>query len=194
MSAPPHPESGPNDGAYPGAVDHYTSPSRRDWVKRTWEEPELVRLLETAVAFTSAATDHHSGAAAALDVLAVGCGTGVALELLRATPTISAPHGPTISHLGVDLDVDLLRVAESRSGDARTRLVRADIRDGLPGTPHDLYLSTGVPYSLLTRDELAAVVTEALATAEVPATPSPRVVGSLVEVDLDLLAGLPAQA
>jgi len=152
--------------AYAGAVDHYTSPSRRDWVKRTWEEPELVRLLETAVGHTDATGLAADGdATSTLDVLDVGCGAGVALELLRATPTVGAPDGPVVDYLGVDLDAELLSVAESRFGGARTRFTRADIRDGLPGGAHDLYLSTGVPYSHLTREELTAVVTEALATA-----------------------------
>lgn len=189
MSAPPHPDPVPASDAYAGAVDHYTSPSRRDWVKRSWEEPELVRLLEAAVghthataladtdadgsgrtdatelAHTDATALADTDATATLDVLDVGCGTGVALELLRATPTIGAPGGPTVNYLGVDLDADLLAVAGSRFGDARTRFARADIRDGLPDAPHDLYLSTGVPYSHLTRDELSDVVTEALAAA-----------------------------
>ena len=177
MSAPPHPEPGPDGDAYAGAVDHYTSPSRRDWVKRTWEEPELVRLLETAVG--------HAAATAHLDVLDVGCGAGVALELLRATPTISAPDGPAVSYLGVDLDADLLAVADSRFGDARTRFTQADIRDGLPGAPHDLYLSTGVPYSHLTRVELAAVVTEALAAAALHPRPTVLVIDVLGRYSLE---------
>ncbi|MFO7961921.1 MAG: class I SAM-dependent methyltransferase, partial [Nitriliruptoraceae bacterium] len=126
MSAPPHPEPVPDSDAYAGAVDHYTSPSRRDWVKRSWEEPELVRLLEAAVGHTDATALADPDATATLDVLDVGCGTGVALELLRATPTIGAPAGPTVNYLGVDLDADLLAVAGSRFGDARTRFARAD--------------------------------------------------------------------
>jgi SAM-dependent methyltransferase len=210
VSAPPYPEPGPNDDvhagdAYAGAVDHYTSPSRRDWVKRVWEEPELVRLLDTAIRHTGATAGPTAGpttrattgatagatavpttgATAVLDVLDVGCGAGVALELLRATPTISAPDGPTVRYLGVDLDADLLTVAESRFGDALTRFSRADIRDGLPGVPHDLYLSTGVPYSHLTRDELADVVTGALAAAARHPRPTVLVIDVLGRYSLE---------
>jgi SAM-dependent methyltransferase len=185
VSAPPYPETGPNGDAYAGAVDHYTSPSRRDWVKRAWEEPELIRLLEAAVAHTGAAAATDTGTVADLDVLDVGCGAGVALELLRATPSISAPNGPIVRYLGVDLDADLLAVARSRFGDARTRFRQADVRDGLPGAPHDLYLSTGVPYSHLTRDELAAVVTEVLAAAARHPRPTVLVIDVLGRYSLE---------
>jgi SAM-dependent methyltransferase len=185
VSAPPEAELGPNGDAYAGAVDHYTSPSRRDWVKRAWEEPELIQLLETAVAHTGTAASSDAVAAAALDVLDVGCGAGVALELLRATPSISAPDGPTVRYLGVDLDADLLAVAEARFGDARTRFSQTDVRDGLPGIPHDLYLSTGVPYSHLTRDELAAVVTEALTAAARHPRPTVLVIDVLGRYSLE---------
>ncbi len=153
----PDPGRAPATSAYAGAVDHYTSPSRRDWVKRVWEEPELVRLLDAAVRST--------GPASALDVLDVGCGTGVALDLLRHTPTLAGEHGPELRYLGVDLDDDLLAVARSRFGDARTRFAHADVRNELPEAPHDVYLSTGVPYSHLTRQELSAVVTGMLTDA-----------------------------
>ncbi|MFU8839398.1 MAG: class I SAM-dependent methyltransferase [Nitriliruptoraceae bacterium] len=153
----PEPGHAPTTAAYAGAVDHYTSPSRRDWVKRAWEEPELVRLLDAAVRAT--------GPASPLDVLDIGCGTGVALDLLRHTPTLAGEHGPELRYLGVDLDDDLLAVARTRVGDGRTRFAHADVRDELPGAPHDLYLSTGVPYSHLTREELTAVVAEMLSGA-----------------------------
>jgi SAM-dependent methyltransferase len=147
----------PDAAAYAGAVDHYTSPSRRDWVKRGWEEPELVRLLDDAVQATGPTTT--------LDVLDIGCGTGVALDLLRHTPSIAGERGPAVHYLGVDLDDDLLAVARERFGDAHTSFTRADVRGELPGAPHDLYLSTGVPYSHLTREELAEVVTGILTAA-----------------------------
>jgi len=154
------PASAPDAAAYAGAVDHYTSPDRRDWVKRVWEEPELVRQLDAAVRATGA-----TGPTTTLDVLDIGCGTGVALDLLRHTPTIAGEHGPSVRYLGVDLDQDLLAVARERFGDARTSFTRADVRDTLPEVPHDLYLSTGVPYSHLTREELAEVVAGMLAAA-----------------------------
>ncbi len=109
----------------------------------------------------------------------------MALELLRATPTVGAARGPNVRYLGVDLDADLLAVATSRFGDGRTRFARADIRDGLPDGPHDLYLSTGVPYSHLTRDELTAVVTEALTAAAQRHRPTVLVIDVLGRYSLE---------
>lgn len=173
------PETGarPPTDAYAGAVDHYTSPSRRDWVKRVWEEPELVRLLEEAVRAT--------GPSSTLRVLDIGCGTGVALDLLRHTPTVAGEAGPQLTYLGVDLDDDLLAVAEDRFGDAHTRFLRADVRDDLPGGPHDLYLSTGVPYSHLTRDELTQVVTAMLTNAREHPRPTVLVLDVLGRYSLE---------
>jgi len=171
VTTAPHPGSGTTSDAYAGAVDHYTSPTRRDWVKRVWEEPELVRVLDAAV--------RASAPAGTLDVLDVGCGAGVALELLRATPTFTAPDAPSVRYLGIDLDTDLLKVAEARFGDAATRFRRADITDGIPGAPHDLYLSTGVPYSHLTRDELRAVIAGVLRAARQHPRPTVMVIDVL---------------
>ena len=170
MSTSPRPASSAGQDAYAGAVDHYTSPTRRDWVKRTWEEPELVRVLDAAVRATGGGD---------LSVLDVGCGAGVALELLQATPTVTATDGPTVRYLGVDLDPDLLAVAERRFADEHTSFTRADVRDLLPGAPHDLYLSTGVPYSHLTREELSAVLTGALAAARTRPRPTVLVIDVL---------------
>jgi hypothetical protein len=41
MTAEPH--------AYAGAVEHYTSDARRDWVKRAWEEPAFQRHLDVSL-------------------------------------------------------------------------------------------------------------------------------------------------
>ncbi len=163
MSTAPHPGSGTPSDAYAGAVDHYTSPSRRDWVKREWEEPELVRVLDAAV--RASANSSVRAPATTLDVLDVGCGTGVALELLRAAPSLRSPDAPSVRYLGIDLDPELLGVAAARFGDPKTRFLQADITDGIPDAPHDLYLSTGVPYSHLTHDELREVVTDVLRAA-----------------------------
>lgn len=177
MDARPDPVAGTSDDAYAGAVDHYTSPSRRDWVKRRWEEPELIRVLERALRTIRPAP--------IIDVLDVGCGTGVALELLRATPTLRSRTAPAVRYLGVDLDAGLLAVAERRFGDAMTRFTRADITHGLPRTPHDLYLSTGVPYSHLTHDELLAVLTEALRGAAIHPRPTVLLIDVLGRYSLE---------
>lgn len=164
-------------GAYAGAIDHYTSPDRRDWVKRVWEEPELIRLLDAAVRAT--------GPAASLDVLDVGCGTGVALDLLRHTPTVAGEGGPSVHYLGVDIDQDLLAIARAQAEDAHTRFLRADVRETLPEAPHDLYLSTGVPYSHLTRAELTEVVTRVLVAARAHPRPTVLVLDVLGRYSLE---------
>ncbi len=158
----PHAQPDGDDDPYAGALDHYTSPVRRDWVKREWEEPQLVRCIERAVRATTPATA-RAAADEPLRCLDVGCGTGVVLDLLRATTAVTEGEVPALHYLGVDLDADLLAVAAARLAGPDTRFVEGDIRDGIPDPPHDLYLSSGVPYSHLTREELSAVATEALA-------------------------------
>ena len=153
---------GPGD-VYAGALDHYTSPARRDWVKRVWEEPQLIGLLDRAVRAAARGTGGASRGPEPLRVLDVGCGTGVVLELLRRTPVLRDHGAPLLDYLGVDLDAALLAVAEQRLGDERSRFLRGDIRAGIPGAPRELYVSSGVPFSHLTRGELREVVTEALA-------------------------------
>lgn len=139
---------------YVGAVDHYTSPQRRDAVKRLWEEPELVRVLDDALARTPEGLTR---------VLDIGCGTAVALQLLRETKTYSNDPSRSLTYVGVDLDDKLLEVARAtmrpeRDGETVTFTIR-DIRDGAPHTPHDLIISTGVPFSHLTAEELSATLT-----------------------------------
>lgn len=134
---------------YVGAVDHYTSPQRRDAVKRLWEEPELIHVLNVAL---------DKAAAPNTTVVDVGCGTGVALQLLRATDTYRTQPMRRLDYVGLDLDDALLGVARSthqpeREGE-QISFVAGDIRTGLPITSADLVVSSGVPFSHLTRTEL----------------------------------------
>jgi SAM-dependent methyltransferase len=141
--------SGSGD-AYASAGQHYTSPDRRDWVKRAWEEPVVQRHLDAALMRA-----HAVGLPAELDVLDVGCGTGVALDLLLTTPALT--DGPL--HLaratGLDLDEDLLTIARSRfAGDPRIAFVVGDLAAPPATGPHGLVLSSGVPFSHLEPDAL----------------------------------------
>lgn len=144
--------SGATDGdhAYAGAQQHYTSAARRDWVKRAWEEPAFHRHLDTALRRA-----RTLGLSETLDVLDVGCGTGVALDLLLATPALTDGTFALARATGLDLDDGLLAVARERyAGDTRMTFVTGDLTAPPATGPHGLVLSSGVPFSHLTPDEL----------------------------------------
>jgi len=136
---------------YAGAGEHYTSPDRRDWVKRAWEEPAFARHLDDALERGRLHGLRHD-----LDVLDVGCGTGVAIDLLHQVPALVDGRASLRRATGLDLDEGLLAIARERfADDPRIGFVRGDLSDA-PGTgPHDLVLSSGVPFSHLPPDELA---------------------------------------
>jgi len=139
-----------SDDAYASAGQHYTSPTRRDWVKRAWEEPALVRHLDAALRRA-----RSLGTATDLDVLDVGCGTGVALDLLLATPALTDGTLTLDRATGLDLDEGLLAIARGRfADDARIGFTVGDLGDPPPTGPHDLVLSSGVPFSHLPSDAL----------------------------------------
>jgi SAM-dependent methyltransferase len=162
------PGTAEGDGAYAAAGQHYTSPTRRDWVKRTWEEPAFRRHLDTALRQARA-----HGLATELDVLDVGCGTGVALDLLLTTPALTDGTVTLGRATGVDLDDGLLEIARARfAADARFRFTTGDLMAPPPTGPHDLVLSSGVPFSHLEPDELerslARLMTRTRASSDEP--------------------------
>lgn len=165
---------------YVGAVDHYTSTQRRDAVKRLWEEPELIRVLNDALARV---------APGPTTVVDVGCGTGVALQMLRATDTYRADPTRTLRYVGIDLDDALLDVARSTHAPQRqgeqVQFVTGDVRNGLPESPADLVVSSGVPFSHLTCDELTATLTGMFATSKRYATPMVLVIDVLGRYSLE---------
>jgi SAM-dependent methyltransferase len=161
-------------GDYAGAVEHYTSPSRRDAVKRRWEEPDLIALLDAAIG----ATDETP-----LRVLDIGCGPGTVLELLERAPRAT---GRALDYLGVDLDADLLAVARTRhDGRADVDFVTGDVRVGIPDGDHALIVSSGVPYSHLTVDELAQACTHLFAHARGRTRPTVLVLDVLGRYSLE---------
>jgi len=169
--------------AYAGAGEHYTSPDRRDWVKRAWEEPALHRHLDAALRRA-----HALGLPAELDVLDVGCGTGVALDLLLATPALTDGPLRLVRATGLDLDDDLLAIARGRfAGDGRIAFVVGDLGEPPATGPHGLVLSSGVPFSHLEPDALAGSLARLArvavsATPPSPATSGRRVVLLVVDV------------
>jgi SAM-dependent methyltransferase len=145
---------------YAGARDHYTSRERRDWVKRAWEEPAFRRHLDRALRDAQ-----HAGLRHELDVLDVGCGTGVVHDLLMGTAALADGTFTLARYTGLDLDEDLLDVARDRLGGPDVRFVRAAMQDA-PGTgPHDLIISSGVPYSHLEADGLRETLAHLLHVA-----------------------------
>jgi SAM-dependent methyltransferase len=142
--------TGVHGDAYAGAGDHYTSPVRRDWVKRAWEEPAFRRHLDDA--FHRA---RRLGLRADLDVLDVGCGTGVALDLLHEVPALASGALTLRRATGLDLDDALLAIARDRfADDQRVSFVKGDLASAPATGPHDVVLSSGVPFSHLVPDEL----------------------------------------
>jgi SAM-dependent methyltransferase len=147
--------------AYAGAGQHYTSPGRRDWVKRAWEEPAAQRHLDAALRRA-----HALGVPGDVDVLDVGCGTGVGLDLLLATPAIAAGPLRLARATGLDLDEGLLAIARGRyADDGRITFVTGDLASPPATGPHDLVVSSGVPFSHLTPDELEHALGRLIAVA-----------------------------
>ena len=151
-------------GAYVGAGQHYTSASRRDWVKRTWEEPTFQRHLDDALRRAFPAER-----ARGLDVLDVGCGTGVALDLLLGTPALTDGTFVLERATGLDLDEGLLAIARTRfADDPRVTFVTGDLEDPPMTGPHDLVLSSGVPFSHLGQEALGRSLTRLVRSALAP--------------------------
>jgi len=145
---------------YAGARDHYTSRQRRDWVKRAWEEPAFRRHLDRALR-----EGLRAGLRQGLDVLDVGCGTGVVHDLLLGTAALTDGTFTLARYTGLDLDEDLLAVARERLGGPDVRFVRSAMQDAPPTGPHDLIISSGVPYSHLEPAALRDTVAHLLRVA-----------------------------
>ncbi len=166
------------DDAYAGAGGHYTSPTRRDWVKRAWEEPAFRRHLDVALRRA-----HLLGMRTQVDALDVGCGAGIALELLLETPALEDGTLRLTRATGLDLDDALLELARQRfASDPRMTFVRGDMSDAPATGPHDLVLSSGVPFSHLEAPVLERALTRLAAVAVTPAGDDPRVALLVVDV------------
>lgn len=145
--------------SYAGASAHYTSPNRRDPVKRRWEEVLSCRILNEAVRLLGLPSSSP------LRVLDVGAGTGDGLNLLRAALAGDRPV-PQIGYLGIDSDPEMVETANSLFQDEDSvTFVRHDIREQLDCAPFDMVMSTGAPYSHLTPDEFEKSMTSLFSLA-----------------------------
>lgn len=140
--------------SYRGASAHYLSPSRRDPVKVLSEEPVTRRVIADALAALALPGDRP------VRVLDVGSGTADGFALLTRAEPGSPPPVPEerLRYVGLDLDPEMVRTAAQTVVSPSASFVRGDVRDALPAGTFDLYLSCGVPYSHLTRDELVAAL------------------------------------
>jgi SAM-dependent methyltransferase len=138
--------------AYSAGVSHYSSPTRRDQVKRKWEEPVTSRIIQRAFDLTPAG--------AAPRVVDIGCGSGEGLRLIEKAAQESGGPGP-VSYCGIDLDDRLLALArENYTNRPDTEFRLGDMRTEMPLSAVDLYFSCGVPYSHLTKDDTTATIRE----------------------------------
>ncbi|MFI7101699.1 class I SAM-dependent methyltransferase [Streptomyces sp. NPDC050161] len=129
-------------------MDHYTSKSRRDPVKRLWEEPVTRSILAEAL--------DHIGPREPVRIMDVGCGTGEGLRLLSS---LDETKGRALSYCGLDMDRRLLEIARTEFADHDAAdFIYGDMRGGIPDSPYELYLSCGVPYSHLAPEELPPVL------------------------------------
>jgi len=168
----------PASAAYATAGQHYTSPARRDWVKREWEEPAFHRHLDAALRRA-----RTLGMRPDIDVLDIGCGTGVALDLLLTVPALTDGTLSLERATGLDLDSSLLGIAQERfATDPRIGFVRGDMSDVPDTGPHDLVLSSGVPFSHLEPSVLEQALTRLAAVAVGPGSTDARVALLVVDV------------
>ncbi|MEJ8277486.1 class I SAM-dependent methyltransferase [Pseudonocardia spirodelae] len=144
--------------SYRGASAHYLSPSRRDPVKVLSEEPITRRVITGALAALDLPPD---GPVAVLDV---GAGTADGFALLtRSGPGEAAPvPEDRLRYVGLDVDPEMVRTAQGTVDSPSASFVLGDVRSDLPAGAFDLYLSCGVPYSHLTRDELVEALRSVL--------------------------------
>ncbi|MFP5020286.1 class I SAM-dependent methyltransferase [Pseudonocardia phyllosphaerae] len=144
--------------SYRGASEHYLSPSRRDPVKVLSEEPVTRRVLTEALAALALPDDRP------VDVLDIGSGTADGFSLL----TRAADGDPAVveearlHYVGLDVDPEMVETAGEQVRSPSASFVHGDVRSGIPGGAFDLYLSCGVPYSHLTRDELVGALRSVL--------------------------------
>src|SRR6185437_1704822 len=86
---------------YTAGLEHYSSPARRDAVKRLWEEPVTHAIIRKAT--------YSMHPEEPLRVMDIGCGAGDGFQFFADALT-----GTQISYLGIDVDDGLLNLAKEK--------------------------------------------------------------------------------
>ncbi len=134
---------------YSNGVDHYLSKNRRDGVKVHWEEPFSRSVYKKAIDWSIGNESEQS----TVRVMDLGCGTGDGYRLLAEATDDEIKE---IQYVGLDASESMVETANDLYKDRPEVEFRfGDIRTDIPDEPFDLYLSCGVPYSHLTREEMA---------------------------------------
>jgi hypothetical protein len=160
--------------SYEHGLAHYSSLARSDFVKRTWERPQFVRLLADALSHIFG----RAKSSVTLKVVDIGAGAGEGYGLVRDA-FVALDLTPRFHYLAIDSSRSMLALGEKKISSidkvaGEVQFFADDMRsaDYLSHSA-DLFLSVGVPYSHLREAELQEVswrIFEAMA-----ARPSPSV-------------------
>ncbi|MBW4594078.1 MAG: class I SAM-dependent methyltransferase [Brasilonema angustatum HA4187-MV1] len=138
-----------NQDRYKSAVNHYLSPKRKDSVKSEWEELFSCTVIGQAIQKLEQTYSPKS-----LRIMDFGCGIGGGLVLVQNALDYVGLHGKDIYYFGLDNSLEMVKVAEKKWEDTpNVNFQVTDFRFNIPDQPTEIYLSCGVPYSHLTKEE-----------------------------------------
>lgn len=144
---------------YENAVSHYSSPGRHDYVRKAWEHPQFIGLLDRSLRFL-AACDQDLDTAHVTDI---GAGSGEGYELLVSARDRLAGEC-SLHYCALDSSAALLDLMRNSlhsraAGRDTVSFIHDDVRrTDFRTLPANLYLSIGAPFSHLTEDEMASVL------------------------------------
>jgi len=138
-----------NQDQYKNAVNHYLSPKRQDSVKTKWENPFSCTVIGKAIQKLEEQYSPKS-----LRVMDFGCGIGGGLVLVQNALNYVELHRKELSYLGLDNSLEMVKVARKKwEISPNINFQEADFSREIPEQPTEIYLSCGVPYSHLTKEE-----------------------------------------
>ncbi|NMF63518.1 hypothetical protein DP113_01980 [Brasilonema octagenarum UFV-E1] len=138
-----------NQDRYKSAVNHYLSPKRKDSVKSEWEEPFSRTVIGQAIQKLQQTYSPKS-----LRIMDFGSGIGGGLVLVQNALDDIGLDGRDLYYLGLDNSLEMVKVAKEKWADTpNVNFLETDFRLNIPDQPTEIYLSCGVPYSHLTKEE-----------------------------------------